>query len=734
MTFILQFLLVSLLPFSLFGMAFYLWRVDDERWAAGQRPLQQRWILALILAALWSSSIVRIYGGQTFSPITVYSWGIIGDYIFSLYTVMALVTTLSYFAIPQKKGNIALLISGIIFLMALGLDPSILQYRIPVMKAGELAITRFDVWAAMWATSWIFPIISAWMLTRQTQMSAPHSLYRNQTSYWLLVLTFLMVGGLFASIHAPTQPFWQQIGIFIIISVSLVGTLSIARGHLPDISITIRHLFGRMSGTVVVFGLTWLALATIIGILIERPNNRDPYLILTIAAALFAAFFMIVYRVINRMVRRYLLPTHYLSKGSALDYGTALAALAKPEQLGELFLGKVQTAVLTDKLWLFIVKDAPAGHLVLQPLNSIGEDGLPPTADFAVDSPFTLYWRENKRPLAQFDINNLSDFTHIEANEKNTLHGWERELYAPLYIADMFTGLLALGSKQTGDTYTRADFEILDELAAEIAPFLVQAEQHAQLQRVNQHAFHKNQTLAREKKHLKELTGLHAQFLSLITPELRRPFTPISEQLTSLEKKAEDEETRTALFKLRRNAKQAQTDIEQLVNMASRVQARGDFHFEMVRLDDIVLIAIRKLQTMADARRVSLNFEPEAALPHILGDEIQLGEAVQNLLHNAIKFNKIGGRVDITCTVEGGNIHLVISDIGVGISPERMKQLWKGFSSLSTSSSRSSRNGLGLSLTQFIITAHSGRISAQSDYGMGSTFIVRLPIVYDEGY
>lgn len=736
MTLTLQFLLVSLLPLSLLAMTFYLWRADDGRWEDVKRPLQHRslehrWIIALILAALWSSSVLRSYGGQSFSTGLIYTWGLLGNYLFSLFILMTLATTISYFAILKEKERVMLMASGIILLIAVALDPGLWSYQLPSVVVAGITVRQFDFWAAIWVSSWAVPLVSAWLLTRQLQITAPYSLYRNQTRYWLVVLVLLIIGGGFASIHAPDQPFWQQIGVLLVVIASLIGTLSIARGHLPDLSITVRQLFGRITGTLVIFGLTWFALAIIVRVVTDLPADQDPYLLLTLAAALFAAFLTIVYRATDKAVRRYLLPPRYLSTGSAADYGQALASLASPHQLGELFLEKVQTAVLTNQAILFTTADAPAGRLVLHPLTSIGTD-LPATADFADDSPFTRYWRENKRPLSQFDINALADFSQMEPSEKNNLLNWEATLYAPLHVADTVVGLLALGAKQTGDAYTRTDFDRLAELSAEIAPFFVQAEQLAALRHISRHTFRQNQTLAREKQHLLKLTQLNAQFLKLIAPELRRPFNPITEQLRQLDQKAEEPETHIALAELGQHVKQAQTNIEQLVNMASRIQARGDFTFEMVRLDDIVLVAIRKLRTMAEARRVELLFVPDSALPQILGDKAQLGEAVQNLLHNAIKFNKIGGKVMIDCVVEGANLRLSISDIGVGISPARMERLWTGFSSLGNDDSRSSGTGLGLSLAQFIVTAHGGTIAAESEYGSGSTFVVLFPIVYDE--
>jgi signal transduction histidine kinase len=113
-----------------------------------------------------------------------------------------------------------------------------------------------------------------------------------------------------------------------------------------------------------------------------------------------------------------------------------------------------------------------------------------------------------------------------------------------------------------------------------------------------------------------------------------------------------------------------------------------------------------------------------------------LTEAAQHLLHNAIKFNKIGGVVRIECGVTGGEVYMHVADTGVGIPADRLDSIWSGLAEFQNGRNGSRRPtkgpGLGLALTHFIISAHSGRVEAESKYGSGSRFAFYLPLVLDE--
>jgi signal transduction histidine kinase len=132
---------------------------------------------------------------------------------------------------------------------------------------------------------------------------------------------------------------------------------------------------------------------------------------------------------------------------------------------------------------------------------------------------------------------------------------------------------------------------------------------------------------------------------------------------------------------------------------------------------------------MAEARRVEVKYDPPAVTPPILGDAVQLQEAIQHLLHNAIKYNKIGGEVALHYIVDGDELCLCIRDTGVGIPAERLNKIWQGLSYPQNDNGRNA--GLGLTLVQHIINAHGGKVEAHSEYGSGSEFSVYLPIAYN---
>ena len=147
-------------------------------------------------------------------------------------------------------------------------------------------------------------------------------------------------------------------------------------------------------------------------------------------------------------------------------------------------------------------------------------------------------------------------------------------------------------------------------------------------------------------------------------------------------------------------------------------------------LDRVLRDTLDSLAAMAEGRRVQIETTIGAPLPAIRGDRQRLQEAIRHLLHNAIKFNRIGGQVAINCRIEGSEIAIHISDTGVGIPADRLDDIWSGFKHTPWQKTTSvSGLQLGLPLARFIVLSHGGRITAASEYGRGSTFSLYLPIV-----
>jgi signal transduction histidine kinase len=165
----------------------------------------------------------------------------------------------------------------------------------------------------------------------------------------------------------------------------------------------------------------------------------------------------------------------------------------------------------------------------------------------------------------------------------------------------------------------------------------------------------------------------------------------------------------------------------------------GKLNLELCRvlLMDILMAALNMQKEKAMTHGISLSLEMGADRDvEIVADPLRLKQIVYNLLSNAVKFTPDGGSVRIRSKVvsqETGGIpdeyvEISIEDTGIGIRPEDMKNLFKGFTQLNSPyADKFEGAGLGLALSKQLVELHGGRIWATSEYGRGSTFTFLIP-------
>ena len=120
-------------------------------------------------------------------------------------------------------------------------------------------------------------------------------------------------------------------------------------------------------------------------------------------------------------------------------------------------------------------------------------------------------------------------------------------------------------------------------------------------------------------------------------------------------------------------------------------------------------------------------------MPCVRGDHAALRRAVQNLVHNAIKYGGEKGPVSVRVTAEAAHgqpeVWIAIEDRGLGIPPSEKERIFEPFFRGEEAQARQIRgSGLGLSLVQRIVEAHGGRVTLESEPGRGSTFTIALPV------
>ena len=138
------------------------------------------------------------------------------------------------------------------------------------------------------------------------------------------------------------------------------------------------------------------------------------------------------------------------------------------------------------------------------------------------------------------------------------------------------------------------------------------------------------------------------------------------------------------------------------------------------------LISHLLLLSRADQNRAILTFEYLNLFACV--DETAYSRLLINLLSNAVTYGKENGNVWISLTPADSDILLQIRDDGIGMSEEVLSHIWERFYRADSSRTGDDHFGLGLSMVQWIVTAHGGTITVQSKPLAGSTFTVFLPV------
>ena len=240
-------------------------------------------------------------------------------------------------------------------------------------------------------------------------------------------------------------------------------------------------------------------------------------------------------------------------------------------------------------------------------------------------------------------------------------------------------------------------------------------------------------TLAIANERLKELDATKSEFISIASHQLRTPLTAIKGYLSLLLEGSYGSVSPQVLDILNKlylvNSRLVHL-VEDLLNV-SRIEAgRIQYNFEPTQLEPIIVDLVEMFKSSANEKNLTLDIHlPKTALPLITVDPNKIKEVVSNLIDNSIKYTKVGGT---TVTLERTPLtaRIIISDTGIGIHPEDMKNLFQKFlRSKETTKMVVSGAGLGLYVGKSFIEAHGGTIWAESDGpDKGARFIIELPL------
>jgi len=228
---------------------------------------------------------------------------------------------------------------------------------------------------------------------------------------------------------------------------------------------------------------------------------------------------------------------------------------------------------------------------------------------------------------------------------------------------------------------------------------------------------------------LLELDHLKDEFVASVSHELRTPLTSITGYLELvLEAGQLSEEQEQFLGVVGRNADRLLRLVGGLLFVPQLKSSSVVLERAPVDLTELVGSAVQSVAPLAQDRGIELTLDCEA-LPQLEGDAGRLGQVLDNLLTNALKFTPRDGRVEVRAVERDEIVRFQVRDTGMGISNEDQQHLFEKFFRTSEAQTEAIQGtGLGLSIVAAIVEAHGGSIEVESELGVGTTFTVALPV------
>jgi PAS domain S-box-containing protein len=235
----------------------------------------------------------------------------------------------------------------------------------------------------------------------------------------------------------------------------------------------------------------------------------------------------------------------------------------------------------------------------------------------------------------------------------------------------------------------------------------------------------------RAEEALREEDRRKAEFLAVLSHELRNPLAPIRNSIYLLERSAPGSRQAThAVEVIRRQTDHVTRLVDDLLDV-TRI-SRGKIVLKRTRVDlrDIVRRTTYDLRSLFSEAGVELHVDDSSGPAWIIADPTRVTQVLGNLLQNAVKFTPAGGSATVTLAAKGDHAEIRVRDTGVGMEPEKIEHMFAPFVQAEMTLARTKGGlGLGLPLVKGLVELHGGTVEARSPgLGRGAEFLVRFPL------
>ena len=233
-------------------------------------------------------------------------------------------------------------------------------------------------------------------------------------------------------------------------------------------------------------------------------------------------------------------------------------------------------------------------------------------------------------------------------------------------------------------------------------------------------------------RRMKAFDDSRQEFVANVSHELKTPITSMKVLADSLltQDNVPVEIYREFMEDISAEINRENEIINDLLTLVKMDKTAADMSIQQTDINSLVEQILKRLRPIAVQHEVELIFESLRAVSANV-DSVKLTLAVSNLIENAIKYNHPGGWVRIVLDADHQVFTVTVQDSGIGIEKEDLEHIYERFYRVDKSHSKEiGGTGLGLAITRSAVLMHRGSIQVESALGEGTTFTMRIPLIY----
>ncbi len=322
-----------------------------------------------------------------------------------------------------------------------------------------------------------------------------------------------------------------------------------------------------------------------------------------------------------------------------------------------------------------------------------------------------------------------AQYTRAMVHGKSLLYAEKMQVYtllsAPIHVGESFFGTLRIDCCKNERLFSEHEENILVNCAHMLGSAIVGNEAQKKLRDYNRE-------LILAKEAAESASRSKSAFLANMSHEIRTPMNAISGMVELILRENISEQAAAHAGGIKSASASLLSIINDILDFSKIESGRMDIAMSSYSLPSVINDLVNITCVRLDEKPVELVLEVDADMPHTLvGDEVRIRQILVNLLSNAAKFTLNGFvKLKLWCEPVGdGGVYLCscVSDSGIGIKKESMEELFTSFTRLDTTRNRNVEGtGLGLSITKRLVSLMDGDINVESEYGVGSSFTVRM--------